>query len=103
MAGSRLELHSKLCELLGSTNVYFQPPETIKMKYPCIVYERSSGNSLYADNKLYRFLFRYTITVIDKDPDNPVVEKIIEEFPKCRYDRRFIADNLNHDLFELYY
>ena len=103
MARSRLELHEELCNVLGSSNVYFQPPESIKMKYPCIVYERSTGDTLHADNKPYLFTPRYSLTVIDKDPDSPIVQRIAETFSMCRYNRHFTVDNLNHDTFELYY
>lgn len=103
MARSRLDLHEELCALLGSTNVYFQPPESKKMKYPCIVYERSTGDTIFADNRPYRFTPRYSLTLIGKDPDSPLVRKIAEAFPMCRYNRHFEVDNLNHDTFELYY
>ena len=103
MARSRLDLHAELVALLGSQNVYFQPPESIKMKYPCIVYQRSTGDTLYADNKPYRFTMRYSLTLIDKDPDSPFVDKIAMAFPMCRHNRHFTVDNLNHDTYELYY
>ena len=38
MAETKQEkLGKALIELLGSNNVYFQPPESIKIDYPCIV------------------------------------------------------------------
>ena len=40
--GTRIELQSKLEELLGSRQVYYQPPETVKMEYPAIVYSKSN-------------------------------------------------------------
>lgn len=100
--GTRLELHSTLVEILNSSNVYFQPPETIKMKYPCIVYQRSSGDSAFANNKGYRFTTRYQITLIDKNPDNPILDQIAA-LPLCTYDRHYNVDNLNHDVFNIYF
>ena len=35
----RNDLQKLLVEVLGSKNVYFQPPESVKMKYPAIVYQ----------------------------------------------------------------
>ena len=100
--GLRLELHEILVKILGSDQVYFQPPETIKMKYPCIVYGRGSGDTIFADNSAYRFTQRYQITVIDRDPDSKIPEKIAD-LPMCTYDRHYNIDNLNHDVFNLYF
>lgn len=98
---TRIELQEKLEELLGSENVYFQPPETLKMKYPCIVYKRNGGDSDYADDYPYSYRFRYSVTVIDRNPDSLIPGKIAS-LPMCRIDRHFTADNLNHDVFILY-
>lgn len=100
--GTRLELHDVLVDVLGSSNVYFQPPETIKMEYPCIVYQRSSGDSIFADNQGYRFTNRYQITLIDKNPDSEVLDRLAV-LPLCTYDRHYNTDNLNHDIFNLYF
>lgn len=100
--GTRLELHDVLVDVLGSSNVYFQPPETIKMEYPCIVYQRSSGDSIFADNQGYRFINRYQITLIDKNPDSEVLDRLAV-LPLCTYDRHYNTDNLNHDIFNLYF
>ena len=100
--GLRLELDKILRNLLETPNVYFQPPETIKMKYPCIVYERSSANTRFADNSPYIYKKRYTVTVIDKNPDSDIPDKIAH-LPMCTFDRHFTSDNLNHDVFTLYY
>ena len=98
----RPSLQALLVSILGSNNVYFQPPPTIKMNYPCIVYNRSTGDSQYDDNKAYMFKLRYTVTYIDRKPENKVVEKLAL-LPLCRYDRFYTADGLNHDVFDLYY
>ena len=100
--GSRLELQTILEELLGSRNVYFQPPESIKMKYPAIVYYRSDIANDSADNLIYKQSRFYQLTVIDEDPDSEIVEKV-SKLPKCRFNRHYTADNLNHDTFTLYF
>lgn len=100
--GQRVDLHKKLCDILGTTNVYFQPPETIKIKYPCIIYERSSNNVKFADDNPYTTRRRYTLTVIDKDPDSELPDKI-GMLPLCTSDRMFTSDNLNHYVFNIYY
>ena len=98
----RLELHDILVGILGSKYVYFQPPESIKMTYPCIVYGRSSADTKYANNKIYQSKKRYTVTVIDKNPDSDIPDKL-EQLPLCKLDRHYATDNLNHDAFTLYY
>lgn len=100
--GQRLDLHKILVDILGSSNVYFQPPETLKMQYPCIVYERGSGDTIFADNISYRFVKRYQVTVIDRDPDSLIPDKVAE-LPMCTYDRHYTVENLNHDIFNLYF
>lgn len=98
----RLELHEILCDILGSRNVYYQPPESVKMSYPAIVYERSNIDNKFANNGVYMQSPGYTITVIDKDPDSEIVTKI-SKLQTCRFNRHFTSDNLNHDVFTLYY
>lgn len=99
---TRLELHETLCDILGSRNVYYQPPESIRMKYPAIVYSRSRIENTYANDDVYKQETSYSVTVIDEDPDSPIVEAM-SLLPRCRFDRHFISDNLNHDTFTLYY
>jgi hypothetical protein len=98
--GSRLSLHTVLKSIL--TNVYFQPPPSLTMSYPCIVYERSNIDTKFADNNPYSLETRYMVTVIDPNPDSTSPMKIAA-LPKCNFDRHFTADNLNHDVFSLYY
>ena len=102
MRKNREDLHEILCEILGSRNVYFQPPESLKLKYPCIVYERSYIRMIRADNDIYQANKEYTVTVIDEDPDSLIPDKMIA-LKYCAFDRHFVADNLNHDVFRIYY
>jgi hypothetical protein len=98
----RLELQALLIQLLGSGNVYFQPPPTLKMRYPCIVYQRDAAKTVFADNMPYRNKTRYQVTVIDPNPDS-VIPKLVAALPLCSYDRFFAADNLNHDVYNLFF
>lgn len=98
----REELHEILCEALGSRNVYFQPPESIKMQYPAIVYSRDDINNDFANNSVYMQSLAYSVTVIDSGPDSEVVDKV-SILPRCQYDRHYETDNLNHDVFTIYY
>lgn len=98
----RLKLHQILVDILGSGNVYFQPPASIQMKYPCIIYGRQSTNEKRANNNLYNLTKRYQITVVDKNPDSAIPDKVAR-LPLCIFDRHYNKDNLNHDVFVLYY
>jgi hypothetical protein len=99
----RLQLHEELCEILGSRNVYFQPPGTVRMKYPCIRYSRDRGRHLNADNRTYLYKQAYQIIYMDFNPDNEVVEQLMEHFSEISYIRNYTADNINHDVLIIYY
>lgn len=96
----RTELRAILKEICP--NIYFQPPETIKMVYPCIVYELSKIDPRFADNKPYSLNNRYTLIFISKDPDDPIKFEIAK-LQGCRFDRSYKADNLYHYSYSIYY
>lgn len=98
----RLKFHEILVGALGSDNVYFQPPSTVKMQYPCIVYSRNSVETKYADNLPYSDRVCYTVIIIDPDPDSEIPSRV-GTLPLCRFDRHYTADNLNHDVYSVYY
>jgi len=98
--GQRLDLHAIFKTI--TTNVYFQPPPDLEMAYPCIVYERDAADTKFADNKPYDYTQRYQVTLIDRNPDSIILDKI-KGLPSCTFDRHYAANNLNHDVFKLYY
>lgn len=98
----RLQLQSLLESLLETPNVYFQPPATVKMVYPCIVYQRDNADTKFADNEPYRHTKRYQVTVIDRNPDSLIPDRVAA-LPLCTHTRFFTAENLNHDVFSLYF
>lgn len=99
---SRLELQEKLEELLCSKSVYYQPPESVKMEYPAIRFSKSRIDVKRANGSIYSKRTRYELIVIDRKPDNPVIDKLLE-LPYCSYDRQYKADNLNHDVLTIYW
>jgi hypothetical protein len=108
----RLALQSEFEELVGdfvarmddgSPAILFQPPENVKLRYPCVIYNYDSDYFRHADDKGYYARPQYEITVIEKDPDSMLWTKIAEHFDYCRHNRRFTADNLYHDVLGLYY
>jgi hypothetical protein len=100
--GQRLDLQTLLETLLGSENVYFQPPSGHVMQYPCIRYERTNIRSASADNSPYKLTKEYTIAVIDADPDSLIPDKIAR-LPQSIFDRGYAANNLNHSIFNVLY
>jgi hypothetical protein len=100
--GQRLDLQNILEFILGSGNVYFQPPNNVHMQYPSIVYQRDQYDISHADDRVYHRQTRYQVTVIDRNPDSPIPDRIAD-LPLCSFDRFFIADNLNHSVYNLFF
>jgi len=98
----RLDLHEKLVEILGSRNVYFQPPSSLRLTYPCIVYKLQDIDEKFANDKLYIRKKRYIITIIDTNPDSLMPDKIAQ-LPLTTFDRYYPADNLNHYVYLTYF
>lgn len=104
----RLMLHEILCSALycptsgENCRAYFQPPSTVRMKYPAIVYALDDIENTFANDGVYLSGKKYSVTVIDSDPDSKLIDKI-SALPTCRYNRHYTKDNLNHDVFEIFY
>ena len=95
-------LQELLEKLFECRHVYYQPPDNLTMEYPAIRYSLSDIDSKYANNKMYFGMKCYDIVVIDKDEDNPLIEKLLE-LPYASFNRHYVSDNLNHDIIKLYY
>lgn len=101
-------LHDILCNILeapfpdGEDHCYFEPPADIEMKYPCIKYNYTNDLDDFADNIHYRSFRRYTVTIIDDDPDSKIPERF-KKLPYCSSDRNFASDGLSHFVYTLYY
>lgn len=100
--GQRLELQALLEGVLGSRNVYFQPPSNVQMKYPCIVYAQDNAKTEFAANSPYRYTKRYQVTVISRDPDTLIPDDVAQ-LPLSNLNRIFTADNLHQYVFNLYF
>lgn len=100
--GLRLDLHAKLIAIPGVEKVYFQPPEKLDMKYPCIRYVLSDKSVAHAANHSYRLVNRYQLIVIDRNPDSPI-PAVLDQFPMIRFSRFYTAEGLNHFVYELYF
>ena len=83
-------------------NVYFQPPANVQMKCPAIVYERGRANTEYADDRPYNITKQYSVKLISRNPDENIFEALAA-LPMCAHERFFVVDNLNHDVFNIYF
>lgn len=99
---SRLELQELLENLLESDHVYYQPPENLKMEYPCIRYYKDDIETDYADDMKYSMYDIYHIVVISKRPDHEVIKKLLT-LPYASFNRHYVSDELNHDVIKLYF
>lgn len=99
---NRLSLQTLFEELLGSRNVYYDPPESVKMHYDAIRYSRINIVNTHANDSVYMQDDCYEVIAIYRDPDSELPRKI-SRLPKCAFDRHYVADNLHHDVFTLYY
>ena len=102
MINSRLNFQQKLEEVLGSRNVYFQPPANVTMKYPAIVYYLEKISEKTGSNIKYKRDYRYSVTLIHTDPDNKIVDKLLD-LPYSSLDKTFSTQGLNHYVFTIYY
>jgi hypothetical protein len=99
-----MALRNDLQEILEGIcpKVYFQPPANVQMSYPAIVYQRDRADTRSADDLSYTVTKRYSLTLISSNPDEIIFEALAA-LPMCRHERFFVVDNLNHDVFNIYF
>ena len=98
----RLSLQKELEKLAGA-NVYFQPPASVHLAYPCVIYNLAVGDLKRADDSIYSYTNRFELMFIYRKPNMEIVEKVMRAFPMCSISRIYVADNLYHYAFNLYY
>lgn len=102
MSLSRLEIQDRLEAISADLHVYYQPPASVRLTYPAIIYKVNDYSQNWADDNLYKKDRSYLLTLIHYDPDNDIVEKLLWAFPKLRFDRTYTSDNLYHYVYVLY-
>lgn len=100
---SRLNLHEELCNILGSRNAYYDPPESVKLKYPCIVYALDGMDKHNANDRRYNSTNRYQVTLMESSSDSAYHDKILDRFPMASFDRSYPANSLHHKVYTIYY
>lgn len=99
---TRIDFDNVLRDILGTTNVYYQPPESFKVGIPGIIYKLGGIPIRHADDGNYIGKRRYQVTLIDPNPDSPIFEKLLA-LPYSEFDRAYSSNNLNHFTFTIYY
>lgn len=103
----RLELDEVLAGIIGITesdgdrHIYLNPPPSVRMRYPAIIYSLNNIDPNYANDGPYRLKPSYQVILIDEDIDTEYLVPILQ-IPYCRFNRFYIADNLNHWVFTIY-
>ena len=100
---SRSKLHEELCKLLGTRNVYFQPPESVRMQYDAIRYSLAGKDLKRANNRIYRNTNQYDGVVITTNSDSNIPDTLLNHFEMISFGKPYTADNLHHYPFTLYY
>ena len=97
---NREELHDLLVDILGSNHVYYDPPESVKIRYPAIVYHMNHISNRYANSRIYNNTFTFTATLIDEDPESEIVEKMLS-IPYCKHNQHYQSNGMTHDVFTI--
>lgn len=107
MQSRRLSFREALVDILQSSgqekpNLYYDPPESVQMKYPAIIYSNDRIDNRHADNSVYQQCAEYLVTVVDLDPDSEISYKV-SLLPRCSWNRSYVKDNLHHFVYTIYY
>ena len=79
-------------------HVYFQPPESVKMQYPCFVYHLANDNVIRSNDKPYLHKEVYDVTYITREAE-PVLPEAMKGLHNVSFNRRYVSENLNHFAF----
>lgn len=99
----RVDLDKKLREYYNPARVFFQPPENVKLSYPCVLYWLDDYDQQFADDITYIGKVRYSLRYITKDPDDERILGVLSKFNHIKLNNFFTADNLNHYDYSLYF
>lgn len=97
----RLKLHEILSSIPGIEKAYFQPPASISMEYPCIVYNYDDDMKYHANNQAYLIRDRYSVTLITKQAMPDETLSALDAIDYCDFDRHYVSDNLHHFAYRL--
>lgn len=90
-----------LRQAVQHNQVYFQPPENLKIEYPAVVFHLSKIEIDHASDTPYKGAKEYSVTLITKDPEPDVIDEILK-IPYSSLDTTYISDGMNHFVFTVY-
>lgn len=96
-------LHLLLKELPYLANVYFQPPESVRLEYPCIIYKWDGNSDKHADDMVYKSKRHYQLVIVDSNPDSVIPDVFQKNFSYAKLDRTYTSDGMNHWVYSLYF
>lgn len=99
----RVELDHLLRTTLDSDHVYFQPPASVKLQYPCIIYKLNSVRDTHANDKTYLRMKQYQMIYITKEPDDPMQDTLNDLQYCTMVQQPYASDNLYHFVYNIYY
>lgn len=107
---TRLDFDRFIKDIVGEgVSVYFQSPSNVSgagqkviknIKYPAIIYSLDGYETTSADNAKYSVQKEYGVTLITKDPDSELPDKLVM-IPTLRFDRSYESDGLYHSVFTI--
>lgn len=97
------ELRTDLIRITGLKNVYYQPPASVRMSYPCIRFKLEGTDIEYASNKPYRTMKKYQIVYITNKANDDMITLLPENLRYCTFEHPYSSDNLYHYVFKTYY
>ena len=100
---NRIDLHKEILNLVGvNVKVYYQPPSSVKITYPCVIYKLDSDKTKYANDIKYIKHKRYSLTIVTKDADSELPD-LFDSLTYCKFDRMYMSENLYHYVYTIYY
>lgn len=98
----RDDLHRLLVSLLNTDKIFYQPPESMKLTYPCWVYGLSTIDQKKADDGSYLNTKGYMLTYMTNKSDDDTWSPILT-LENCVFDRTYKTNNMYHYVFTLFY
>lgn len=101
MGRSRLDFQRKLRTY--APYAHYMRPLGNHMQYPCFVYKHIAPKQVRADNRNYLTINGYEVLYISETENEAIIEEMTEAFGNCSAGIPYIADDLFHYPFTIYY
>lgn len=101
MARSRLDFQRELRK--HAAYAYYMRPQNNKLVYPCFVYRNIAPRQVKADNRNYLTIPGYEVLYISDTENEGMIEEMTSAFGYCTAGAPYIADDLFHYPFTIYY